>query len=148
VIIASSYFIKTQLGYSLGVYGNNPVFFSHYGISRSYVFIGGVLTANALAGLSGYLFAQANNFAELTMGFGKPLLCITVLVLGKIMIPHTQQTILIPLTGTIIYFTMQQLLLKVGFNLKYFTALQSLIVLICLILFYKRSFKKTDHLGV
>ena len=74
---------RTQIGYSYAVYGNNPQFFRNYGISTSFVFITGIMIANALAGLSGYLFAQSNSFIELNMGLGKALLCITALILGK-----------------------------------------------------------------
>ena len=50
-------------------------------------------------------------------------------------------SILVPITGTFAYFTLQQSLLKVGFNLKYFSALQALMVLGLLIAFYKKTNK-------
>lgn len=150
-IIVGIYFLRTQLGYALAVYGNNPNFFGNYGISTSYVFIVGIAVANALAGLSGYLFAQSNNFVELNIGLGKALLCITALILGKTLIKSKKLiSILIPIAGTFAYFTTQQLLLKVGFNLKYFTAMQALMVLIILAYTYrhKRQPDLSDHLGV
>lgn len=143
-------FFHTQLGYALAVYGNNPAFFQHYGISVRYIFIMGIVMSNALAGLSGYLFAQSNGFADINMGFGKVLLCITALILGKTIV-RKQKPILIaiPLVGGAAYFILQQLLLKVGFNLKYFTTVQSLVVLGILIMLYRKQTKKhIDHLGV
>lgn len=142
------FFFRTQLGYALAAYGNNSQFFKHYGISTAYVFIVGIMISNALSGLSGYLFAQSNGFVELTMGYGKALLCITALILGKTFIRSTVLSVLIPLLGVIAYFVLQQLLLKVGFNLKYFTALQSVVVLIVLMLRYKKTHRAADHLGV
>lgn len=141
---------KTQLGHAFAVYGNNPYFFDNYGISKAYVFVTGIMLANALAGLSGYLFAQSNNFVELNMGLGKALLCIAALILGKVIV-RTQSpcSLLIPLFGTGIYFTIQQLLLKVGFNLKYFTALQSVVLVIILVCMYrKNALQSNDALGV
>lgn len=146
------YFLfKTQLGYSFAVYGNNPHFFSNYGISTTYIFISGVMLSNALAGLSGYMFAQSNSFVEINMGLGKALLCITALILGKAIFKTKKPfSIMMPIVGTAAYFALQQLLLKVGFNLKYFTALQAIIVLIILVYTYrtKTTHAHIDNLGV
>lgn len=144
------FFFKTQLGYAYAMYGNNPHFFAHYGISTSYVFITGVMLANALAGVSGYLFAQSNSFVELNMGQAKALFCITALILGKAIMPPKPLLITIPLLGTGIYFVLQQLLLKVGFNLAYFTAVQALLVagILCYRYRYTSLHGMQDNLGV
>ncbi len=142
---------RTQIGYSYGVYGNNPQFFRNYGISTSFVFITGIILANALAGISGYMFAQSNNFIELNMGLGKALMCITALILGKAIVKIKKPfSIFIPLAGTYAYFTLQQMLLKVGFNLKYFTAVQAVLVLCILIYTYHKLPQRSlnDNLGV
>lgn len=143
--------LTRQIGYAYAVYGNNPHFFSNYGISTSFVFITGIMLANALAGLSGYLFAQSNNFIELNMGLGKALMCITALILGKALIRIEKPcSIIVPLTGTAAYFTIQQLLLRVGFNLKYFTAVQAVLVLCILLYTYHKHPQQAhnDNLGV
>lgn len=148
------YLLATQIGYSFAVFGDNPHFFKNYSISTSFVSIVGIVCANALAGMSGYLFAQSNSFVELNMGTGKTLLCITVLILGKgiMRIAHMERpfSVVIPLIGTITYFTLQQFLLKVGFNLKYFTAVQALLILIILLYTYRHNRNQTTHdnLGV
>jgi putative tryptophan/tyrosine transport system permease protein len=140
---------RTQLGYALAVYGNNPAFFEHYGINGNYVFIVGLIISNALAGLSGYLSAQTTGFSEINMGIGKALLCITALILGKTIARRGMSaSMLEPIIGCMIYFTLQQLLLKVGFNLKYFTTVQALVVLTILIISYRKTHKKIDNLGV
>jgi putative tryptophan/tyrosine transport system permease protein len=150
VVIGLYVLFKKQLGYAFALYGNNPHFLRHYGISVPYVFIAGVVMSNAFAGLSGYLFAQSNGFADITMGFGKALLCITALILGKVIVrPKTPIVIMMPLVGCCAYFMLQQLLLKVGFNLKYFTTVQALVTLCILVLTYRKQTKKhIDHLGV
>lgn len=152
VIICFCALLKTQLGYAYAIYGNNPIFFSHYDISSTYVFMSGIIMSNALAGLSGYLFSQTSGFAEITMGSGKLLLCITVIILGKALFMKGKPfSIMIPLVGICVYFIMQQLLLKLGFNLKYFTAVQACIV-VCILLFTFRrapsNVRRIDHLGV
>lgn len=148
VSLAAFYFFKTELGYSLAVLGDNPHFFGNYSISSAYIFATGIVLANALAGFSGYLFAQSNGFADINMGFGKVLLCITALILGKVFY-HKTLSIITPVAGLFSYFTLQQLLLKVGFDLRYFTMVQALVVVAILIMQYKKNDRITiDHLGV
>jgi putative ABC transport system permease protein len=145
VIVLFSFFSKTQLGYSYAVFGNNAQFFHHYGVSTSFVFISGVMLANALAGLSGYLVGQSGNCVELNMGLGKALLCITALILGKTMVTRRKPcSVLVPIAGVGAYFTLQQTLLKVGFNLKYFTAVQACLV-VCILLNSNRDKARHQH---
>lgn len=142
----SYYLLNTQLGYAFVVYGNNPLFFCNYGISTSFVFITGIMIANGLAGISGYLFAQSNNFLELNMGLGKALFCITSLILGKTVVRTKKPySIMIPLAGVGSYFLLQQILLKIGFNLKYFTAMQAIIVMCMLIYCYRDRSQHSSH---
>jgi putative ABC transport system permease protein len=146
--IAAMYFFTTELGYSLAVFGNNPSFFAHYGISTMYVFMMGLVIANACAGLSGYLCAQSNGFADISMGFGKLLLCVTALILGKI-IPTKIISLIPAVSGVFAYFALQQLLLKVGFDLRYFTMVQALVIVVILIVQHrKKENLHIDHLGV
>jgi putative tryptophan/tyrosine transport system permease protein len=146
--IIAHYFFTTELGYSLAVFGNNPSFFAYYGISTTYVFMFGIILANACAGLSGYLCAQSNGFADISMGFGKLLLCVTALILGKIA-SNQSLSLVAPTVGLFAYFTVQQLLLKVGFDLRYFTMVQALVVVIILVIQHrKKENLHIDHLGV
>jgi len=149
-IIALLIFLcRTQLCYAWAVFGSSPHFFRYYGISTHYVFIAGLCVSNALAGLTGYLFAQSTGFADINMGVSKTLFCITALMLGKtVCITKKPIMPLIPIVGCILYFVMQQLLLKVGFNLKYFTAVQALLVLIILMAHARKTGNSVDHLGV
>ncbi len=145
---------KTELGVAYAVHGNNPHFFGHYGISARFIFMSGLLLSNGLAGLTGLLVAQSNGFVDLRMGVGLPLLCVTALILGKT-IARIQVPIsfIMPLLGVCSYFTLQQLLLKGGFDLKYFTMVQSGIVLCALLISFQKSQRlgqkpSIDHLGV
>lgn len=142
-------FFKTQLGTALAVYGNNKNFFEHYSISTNYIFTAGILVANGLAGIAGYLDATSAGFVDINMANMKALFCVTSLILGKTFVrPKKPLSILVPIVGVFSYYFIQQLLLKVGFNLKYFTMVQSLIVLTLLITIYKKQTGKIDHLGV
>lgn len=149
IAILGYFFLKTQLGYCLAVYGNNPEFFQYHRISTKFVFISGLVMSNALAGLSGYFVAQSSGFVDVNAGMGTALFCITFLILGKTL-RKKQRSFLIPILGLILYFCLQQLLLRVGFNLKYFTMIQSVIVILILINKYrnKSMYDVKDNLGV
>jgi len=139
---------KTQLGYCFVTYGNNASFFDHFSISKRYVFIMGICIANSLAGLSGYLFAQSTGFAEMNMGIGKVLLCITALILSKTIIPIKKPiSLMVPIYAGLLFFALQQLLLLIGFNLRYFTMIQALVVLV-IMAFRQRNAQPSDSLGV
>ena len=146
-----SLLLKTELGYSLAIYGDNPAFFEHYRISTGFVFMVGSMLSNALAGLSGYLFAQSSGFVELAMGVDIVLLCIMTLILGRVFIGLLKPVgILIPILGIILYCFLQQLIVFLGFNLKYFSVIEGLIILIVVIYKFRKSPKNvhSDQLGV
>ena len=152
ILLALFALFKTELGYSFAIFGNNPQFFSHFGQSTRLVVIVGICLADALAALSGYLFAQSNGFVDLTMGYGIVLLCLTALVLGKVFFRKQRPTILFPLVGAAGYFLLQQLLLRAGLNLKYFNSFQALLVMCVLVVKNHRRItrvgEKVDLLGV
>ena len=147
-LCAAALLFRSQLGYSLAIYGNNPHFFSSHRLSGNYVLICGVMVGHGCAGLSGFLFARANGFVDLTMSFGTILLCLTALILGKMIIKTQKPTVFIPLIGIIGYFCIQQILLRLGLNLKYFNALQALFVLTALAASHRKRQNLIDHLGV
>lgn len=141
--------LRSQLGYSLAIYGNNPLFFANHNLSGRYVACVGVMIGHGCVGISGFLFAQSNGFVDLTMNFGVILLCLTALMVGKLcMRGFSRPTIFIPLVGIIAYFMIQQTLLRLGLNLKYFNAFQALFILSVLFLGQKKQSLTFDHLGV
>lgn len=140
------YLLHTQLGYSLAIFGNNPHFFQHHKVSGRYVVFFGVMAGHGLAGLGGFLFAQSNGFVDLSMNFGIILLCITSLMVGKMMI--RKSNVFVPVAGIIAYFIIQQGLLNMGLNLKYFNAFQAFFILGVLLVGKKKESLTFDHLGV
>ena len=105
------------------------------------------MISNGLAGISGYCFAQSNGFVDISMGVGIPLFAITALLLGKTL--RTIHPLISASSGLVIYFLIQQLLLRVGFSLNYFTLVQSCLILLVL-LAYQRGNKTvlTGNLGI
>ncbi|HLB52403.1 MAG TPA: hypothetical protein VJK48_01675 [Chlamydiales bacterium] len=148
LIGAMAVVFRSQLGYSLAIYGNNPLFFQHHPVSGQYVLFSGVLLGHACAGIAGFLFALSNGFVDLTMNSGIILLCLTALILGKSLIRTSRPNLLVPLVGLFVYFCVQQILLHIGLNLKYFNSFQALCILGALALFQQKQKISIDHLGM
>lgn len=137
--------LKTELGIACALYGDNIAFLKNYRMNQSYVVVAGMAISGALAGISGYMVAQSNGFADSTMGVGLPLLCLSSLIIGKSLYqsgrPIQMSAALIGIIG---YFVMQTILLKVGFDLKYFTSVQAVLVATLLML-SSRLLKRHDQ---
>lgn len=139
---------RGQLVFSFSIYGRNKKFFERHGISERYVFMMGVILSNGLVGISGFLCSYTQGFVDTGMGMGIALLALTALILGKVLLSQ-RMTLYIPLVGTLAYFIIQQTLLHVGFDLKFFTTVQALLVLFILVIYYRSDSRQTiDHLGV
>lgn len=150
VLVGFSYLIlRSQLGYAFAIYGNNPLFFKRHHVSTKYVVICGTVLGGAAAGLSGYLFAVANGFVDVTMNYGIVLLGITSLMLGKVFLDRQQPNLVAPFLGIVLFFVLQHALIKCGFPLRYFNAFQAVMIL-AIWVFSKRAKVRfaTDHLGV
>ena len=141
--------LRSQLGYAFAIYGNNPLFFKRHHVSTKYVVIFGTILGGAAAGLSGYLFAAANGFVDVTMNYGVVLLAITSLMLGKVFLDRHQPNLVAPVLGIIFFFILQHALIKCGFSLRYFNALQAVMILGIWIFSQRTKVRfATDHLGV
>jgi len=145
LILASSIylFLKTQLGVSCAIYGDNSRFLVSHKISVPYVMCTGLTIANALAGTSGYLIAQNNGFVDTHMGVGLPLLCITALMLGKSILNSTRPIIFgLPIAGIMSYFVLQSILIQLGLDLRYFPLIQALVLTMIFLM------QKSRHISV
>lgn len=142
------FLLHANIGYLWVVYGINRDFFDKYQISQKSVFVLGIAIANMFAGYAGYLQAQSNGFVEISMGFGKALVCLTSLIIGKIFVMSTHPISLFrPIIGGAGYFGLQVLLIYFGFNTIYFSAMQTLIIALMLAL-NKHMTLSDEDLGV
>jgi putative ABC transport system permease protein len=148
VVILMIVLLRSQMGFCLAIYGNNPQFFDHHTMSRRFVLFFGIAFGHALAGVSGFLFSLTSGIVDVTMNFGIIMLCLTSLMIGKFLQRGRRPNVLIPVIGITVYFLIQQLLLNAGVNLKFFNAFQALIVLFILFMGNRKETYTMDHLGV
>lgn len=139
--------LKTSLGFSFKIYGNNNKFFDNYKINTDYIVIMGLIFSGAFAGISGLIFSLTNGFYDIGMGFGINLNCITILILG-IAGMGSKVNIKVPIFGTFFYFLIQAFILKMKFDTKYFTMVQVLIIYTILFLVDKYSKGKKYEIGI
>jgi len=147
VLITMRLFIRTQIGYSCAIYGMNQRFFDFYNQSSVYVVTIGLVISSALAALSGYLVAQTSGFVDINAGQGIALFCITSLVIGKAVVKTKKVfSLLLPCMGVFVYCLLQQGLLYIGFNGKYFPLIQALIVASALIVQHRKNNTQSSDL--
>lgn len=151
ILLLFKLFLQTQLGVSCALYGDNHQFLKSYRMNQSYVVIAGLAVGNALAGISGYMVAQSNGFVDTMMGVGLPLVCLSSLIIGKTIFYSSKPIQMSSaVMGIIGYFLIQKLLLSSGFDLRYFTSIQAIIVAILLMVFrrYGPAHSSQNLLGI
>lgn len=146
ILLVFFFFTRSSLGISCGIYGNNPHFFDHYGISGHFIVFAGVVMSSAMAGISGFFAACMNGFADISMAFGINLFCIMALIVGRVLAKGS--AVVIPFVGLLVYFIMQQALLKMHFDSRYFTMMQALLVCVLLYVMQRYTKGKNYELGL
>jgi len=76
-------FFRTSLGLALRATGDNPQMARALGVSVSGATVVGLVTANALIGLSGALFAEYQGFANIQMGLGMIVTGLASVIVGE-----------------------------------------------------------------
>ncbi len=139
--------MRSQLGYLAIAAGNNPRFFNTSGLSYNWVFCTSVIIANGLAGLSGYLVSQTMYFADIHMGHGKVLFTLVALMIGRLFIQSNRALFMVPFIGTTVQVLMQKMLLRIGFNLNYFSLVHGIILLALIAIAHRTSNNKLSEIG-
>jgi putative ABC transport system permease protein len=81
------FFLTSDLGLAMRATGMNPVMASAQGIFTDRLILLGMAMSNALAALSGALFAQVNGFADVALGVGTVVVGLATVILGEAIFP-------------------------------------------------------------
>lgn len=84
VILLIGYLLKTDFGLAMRATGNSEPMVRALGVNTDRMKITGLAIANALTALSGYLMAQQQSFADISMGIG-----VVIIGLGSVIIAET-----------------------------------------------------------
>ncbi len=85
--LAIDFFLTSDLGLAMRATGMNPVMASAQGVHTDRLILLGMAMSNALAALSGALFAQVNGFADVALGVGTVVVGLATVILGEAIFP-------------------------------------------------------------
>lgn len=85
--LAMDWFLTTETGLALRAAGANPRMAAAQGIDRARFLPLGLGLSNGLVALAGALFAQAQGFADVTMGVGIIIIGLAAVIVGETLLP-------------------------------------------------------------
>ena len=85
--LALDFFLTSELGLAMRATGMNPLMANAQGIYTNRLILLGMALSNALAALSGALFAQVNGFADVALGVGTVVVGLATVILGEAIFP-------------------------------------------------------------
>lgn len=111
------FFLTSDLGLAMRATGMNPVMASAQGIVTDRLILLGMAMSNALAALSGALFAQVNGFADVALGVGTVVVGLATVILGEAIFPNrtVRWATLAVILGCLIYRLVIAIALNVDF---------------------------------
>jgi len=126
-----AYVLRTDFGLAMRATGDNERMTRALGINNDGMKITGLALANALTALSGFLLAQYQNYADISMGIGIVLVGLGSVLIGEAVIHWlgvrgVWLQLLLIVGGCILFQLMLAVALSLGVNpnlLKLFTAL-------------------------
>jgi putative ABC transport system permease protein len=121
-------FFRTNLGTAMRASGDNPQMIRALGVDTGNMTIAGLALANGLTALSGALFAQYQQMADVQMGIGMVVWGLASVILGEALVTSTSLGLVVTSTilGSLLFRLLVAGALRLGLpanNLKLATAL-------------------------
>ncbi len=130
VIAVLYWFFGTEQGSALRATGSNPSMARAQGISTDWSKVLGLVVSNGLVALSGGLLAQYQGSATIDMGRGAIVIGLAAVIIGEVLLDRVFRNfalkLLAAVIGSIIYYVVITLVLRLGLestDLKLLTAL-------------------------
>ncbi len=147
------FFLTSDLGLAMRATGMNPVMASAQGIFADRLILLGMAMSNALAALSGALFAQVNGFADVSLGVGTVVVGLATVILGEAIFPSrtVRWATLAVVLGCLIYRLVIAVALNADFlglraqDLNLVTAIIVVMALVLPKVTVLAKFKTIDH---
>ena len=137
--LAIDFFLTSDLGLAMRATGLNPTMAKAQGIYTDRLILLGMAMSNALAALSGALFAQVNGFADVALGVGTVVVGLATVILGEAIFPSrtVRWATLAVVLGCLIYRLVIALALNadfLGLRAQDLNLVTALIVVLALVL--------------
>ncbi|MDB4999184.1 MAG: transporter permease [Mucilaginibacter sp.] len=136
ITLIIGYLLKTDFGIAMRATGNSEPMIRALGVNTDRMKIIGLAIANALTALSGYLIAQQQGFADISMGIGIVIVGLGSVIIAEAIINRLQITsvwlsLILVLAGAIIFQFVLAFTLNIGVDanlLKLVTAVFVLLI--------------------
>lgn len=136
MVLLVGYLLKTDFGLAMRATGDSETMIRALGVNTDRMKITGLSLANALTAVSGYLMAQFQGYADISMGIGTVIIGLGSVIIAETLIGWLQITsiwlsLLLVLAGAIIFQLVLAFTLDIGVDanlLKLVTALFVLII--------------------
>lgn len=136
ITLLIGYLLKTDFGIAMRATGNSEQMIRALGVNTDRMKIIGLAIANALTALSGYLIAQQQGFADISMGIGIVIVGLGSVIIAETIINWLQITsvwlsLVLVLAGAIIFQMVLAFTLNIGVDanlLKLVTAVFVLLI--------------------
>jgi len=132
--------LSTNFGVSLRIAGSNPRLASSLSINPNMMTLTGLAIGNGLIALSGALFAQAQRFSDVNLGFGMVVVGLASVFIAEGIETQFSNKATIPIAtalvviGSVIYKLAVAMAYEAGLKAEYFNLLTSGIVFLSLLI--------------
>lgn len=129
-------FFGTQLGSSIRATGNNQKMSKAHGINTKLNIVIALAISNGIVALAGTLLTQYNGYAEINMGRGTIVTCLSAVVIGALIFNKFAKNFAVRLSsvivGSVIYFIIYQTVIFFGLEPNLMKLLTAVVVAIFL----------------
>ena len=136
LILILYWFFGTQLGTSIRATGNNQKMSRAQGINTKLNIVIALALSNGIVALSGSLLAQYQGFADINMGRGAIVICLSAVVIGGLIFNKFAKNFAVRLSsvivGSLIYFIVYQTVIFFGLEPNLMKMLTAVVVAIFL----------------
>lgn len=130
------WFFGTQLGTSIRATGNNQKMSKAHGINTKMNIVIALAISNGIVALAGTLLTQYNGYAEINMGRGTIVTCLSAVVIGGLIFNKFAKNFAVRLSsvivGSVIYFIIYQSVIFFGLEPNLMKLLTAVVVAIFL----------------
>lgn len=134
-IVLLYWFFGTEIGSAMRATGNNEAMIRAQGVNTNWTKLLALTISNGLVGLSGGLVCQSQKYADIGMGTGAIVIGLAAIVIGDVLMGRLRSfgsKLTSAVVGSVIYFVIRAVVLRMGMNANDMKLLSAVIVAIAL----------------
>ncbi len=135
MVIFLYWFFGTEIGSAMRATGNNEYMIRAQGVNTNWTKLLALIISNGLVGMSGGLVCQSQKYADIGMGTGAIVIGLAAIVIGDVLMGRMRSfgsKLLSGVVGSVIYFAIRAIVLRMGMNANDMKLLSAVIVAIAL----------------